>query len=140
MVLLIFFSTAHTTQFTKPGYHYLKHGSGSGRLDSGGSYVTFIDPVTKDFTLVIETMVMFKVYYSCQCGCFHLPFPVVSQSFSVYQTISAQVRSKRPRCSFCFWRELGECASACGRGAVTYASLSTGEGHNAKLLEIVPRV
>lgn len=48
--------SAHTTQFTKPGYHYLPHGSGAGHLMSGGSYVTFIDPDTKDFTIVIETM------------------------------------------------------------------------------------
>ena len=49
--------SAHTTQFTKPGYHYLPHGSGAGHLMNGGSYVTFIDPDTKDFTIVIETMV-----------------------------------------------------------------------------------
>ncbi len=48
---------AHTTQFTKPGYYYLKRGYGSGFLDNGGSYVTFVDSDTKDFTMVIETMV-----------------------------------------------------------------------------------
>lgn len=56
-VCLFSFFTAHTTQFTQPGFHYLSHGEGSGRLMNGGSYVTFIDPKTKDFTIVIETMV-----------------------------------------------------------------------------------
>ena len=54
---LNYLSLAHTTQFTKPGYHYLPQGSGAGHLMGGGSYVTFIDPDTKDFTIVIETMV-----------------------------------------------------------------------------------
>ena len=48
---------AHTTQFTKPGDNYLPVNNGSGHLNSGGSYVTFIDSKTKDFTIVIETMV-----------------------------------------------------------------------------------
>ncbi|KAL5460123.1 hypothetical protein EMCRGX_G033550 [Ephydatia muelleri] len=48
--------SAHTTQFTEPGYNYLKIGSGAGHLVSGGSYVTFISPDSKDFTIVIETM------------------------------------------------------------------------------------
>ena len=35
---------------------------------SGGSYVTFIDPDTKDFTIVIETMVCGHVCV-CVCAC-----------------------------------------------------------------------
>ena len=50
-------STAHITQFTEIGYMYLKTGSGVGHLAAGGSYVTLIDPETKDFTIIIETMV-----------------------------------------------------------------------------------
>jgi galactosylceramidase len=48
--------SAHTTQFSEIGYMYLKAGSGVGHLADGGSYVTLMDPVTKDFTIVIETM------------------------------------------------------------------------------------
>ena len=58
----VHWSTAHTTQFTEPGYRYLKIGSGAGHLADGGSYVTLIDPNTKDFTIVIETMV---------CACYY---------------------------------------------------------------------
>lgn len=55
--------SAHTTQFTKPGMKYLKHGSGVGMLDKGGSYVSFVDPNDPSkFTLVIETMVRTIVY------------------------------------------------------------------------------
>ena len=50
-------SLAHTTQFTRPGLHYLGHGKGVGYLDGGGSYVTFFDNKTNDFTIVIESMV-----------------------------------------------------------------------------------
>ena len=53
----IVMSVAHTTQFTSPGWNYLKHGSGVGHLNHGGSYVTFFDANTQDFTIVIETMV-----------------------------------------------------------------------------------
>ena len=48
--------TAHTTQFTKPGWRYLQHKAGVGHLDKGGSYVTLVSPDGKDFTMVIETM------------------------------------------------------------------------------------
>lgn len=48
-------ATAHTTQFTRAGkMHYLLQGSGSGALDGGGSYVSFVDPDTHDLTIVIE--------------------------------------------------------------------------------------
>ena len=54
----IFTCLAHTTQFVQPGYYYLKHGFGSGKLDHGGSYVTFVNKEKpSDFTIVIETMV-----------------------------------------------------------------------------------
>ncbi|XP_065830244.1 galactocerebrosidase-like [Oscarella lobularis] len=48
--------TAHTTQFTSPGWSYLLHGSGVGELVGGGTYVTLKSSTTNDFTLVIETM------------------------------------------------------------------------------------
>eukprot|EP00118_Oscarella_pearsei_P013831 m.114461 g.114461 ORF g.114461 m.114461 type:complete len:801 (+) comp37503_c0_seq6:569-2971(+) len=48
--------SAHTTQFTEPGWMYLKVGSGAGHLDKGGSYVTLLSPDKKDATIVIETM------------------------------------------------------------------------------------
>jgi len=48
---------AHTTQFVQPGYYYLKNGSGSGKLENGGSYVALVDNNNrKDFTIIIETM------------------------------------------------------------------------------------
>jgi galactosylceramidase len=50
--------SAHTTQFTKPGWMYLAHGSGVGKLPSGGSYVTLIPPGDNkngDFSLIVET-------------------------------------------------------------------------------------
>lgn len=49
--------SAHTTQFTKVGWIYLQHGSGTGHLPQGGSYVTLVpDTFTGDFSLIIETM------------------------------------------------------------------------------------
>ena len=45
-------TTAHTTQFSQPGWTYLKTGSGS--LHSGGSYVTLRDYSGKDFSIVVE--------------------------------------------------------------------------------------
>lgn len=41
----------HVTQFTQPGWHYLKAGSGSGVLPMGGYYVTFVNPASEDFTI-----------------------------------------------------------------------------------------
>ncbi|XP_071947149.1 galactocerebrosidase-like isoform X2 [Antedon mediterranea] len=46
--------TTHTTQFTQPGWNYLKHGSGAGHLDKGGSYVTIVNET--QLTMIIETM------------------------------------------------------------------------------------
>ena len=48
---------AHTTQFTEVGWRYLAHGSGVGKLANGGSYVSLVSKDSKDFTMVIETMV-----------------------------------------------------------------------------------
>ena len=48
-------AAAHTTQFTESGWEYLKHGAGAGALEKGGTYVTFISPDRKDFSIVIET-------------------------------------------------------------------------------------
>ncbi|KAK0049437.1 galactocerebrosidase [Biomphalaria pfeifferi] len=48
--------SAHTTQFTEIGWHYLRHGTGVGKLDLGGSYVSILSPDKQDLTIVIETM------------------------------------------------------------------------------------
>ncbi|KAJ6661280.1 hypothetical protein lerEdw1_015417 [Lerista edwardsae] len=44
--------TAHTTQFTQPGWHYLKV---DGHLEAGGSYVALTDGLG-NITIIIETM------------------------------------------------------------------------------------
>ncbi|XP_043930036.1 galactocerebrosidase-like [Protopterus annectens] len=44
--------TAHTTQFTKPGWHYLRT---VGHLNNGGSYVALTDS-QGNLTIIIETM------------------------------------------------------------------------------------
>jgi len=52
--------TAHTTQFSQPGWRYLLNGTGtgtgSGRLAAGGSYVTLQSPDGSDVSIVIEKM------------------------------------------------------------------------------------
>jgi hypothetical protein len=50
--------TAHTTQFSAPGWNYLINGTGigtgAGLLQGGGSYVTLQSPDASDFSIVIE--------------------------------------------------------------------------------------
>ncbi|GAB1605893.1 galactocerebrosidase-like [Argonauta hians] len=48
--------TAHTTYFTSPGWSYLKHGSGVGKLSRGGSYVSLVNSSGKHLTVIIETL------------------------------------------------------------------------------------
>jgi galactosylceramidase len=48
----VIWATAHTTQFTAVGWHYLRNQSGVGRLDGGGSYVTLTNGT--DYTIVVE--------------------------------------------------------------------------------------
>uniref|UniRef100_A0A0B7BI09 galactosylceramidase n=1 Tax=Arion vulgaris TaxID=1028688 RepID=A0A0B7BI09_9EUPU len=48
--------SAHTTQFTEPGWRYLPHGHGVGMLNKGGSYVTIVSPDLTNLTIVIEAM------------------------------------------------------------------------------------
>lgn len=46
--------TAHTTQFVRPGWHYLD--TGSAVLDGVGSYVALKAPNSPDWSLVLETL------------------------------------------------------------------------------------
>lgn len=50
-------ATAHTTQFTKPGWRYtFPGGTSEGHLRKGGTYVSLTDPTTRELTIVIEKM------------------------------------------------------------------------------------
>ena len=51
----VIWATAHTTQFTQPGWRYLAHGSGVGQLTSGGTYVALTDGKGA-LTIVVEAM------------------------------------------------------------------------------------
>lgn len=53
-VFPILWTTAHTTQFAKPGWVYIG-GNGCGILDGGGSYVTLMDQDSGDYSIIIET-------------------------------------------------------------------------------------
>lgn len=48
--------TAHTSQFALPGWFYLPVGSGSGRLQLGGSFVSLAEANSGQLTIVFETM------------------------------------------------------------------------------------
>jgi len=61
-------TSAHTTQFTEAGWHYLAVGDGAGLLPDGGTYVTTVSEDVKDFTLVLETL-QGQCFY--RGGCFH---------------------------------------------------------------------
>ncbi|XP_071090451.1 galactocerebrosidase-like [Haliotis cracherodii] len=47
---------AHTAQFTEPGWQYLRHGAGVGRLAGGGTFVSLVSPDGEDFTIILETV------------------------------------------------------------------------------------
>jgi hypothetical protein len=47
-------TTAHTTQFARPGWRYLD--PACGYLSGGGSFVTLLSPDKKDFSIIIETV------------------------------------------------------------------------------------
>uniref|UniRef100_A0A452J2J4 Galactocerebrosidase n=1 Tax=Gopherus agassizii TaxID=38772 RepID=A0A452J2J4_9SAUR len=69
--------TAHTTQFTHPGWHYLQV---DGRLEHGGSYVALTDGLG-NLTIIIETM----TYRHSQCiRPPLLPFIVLPQKATFY--------------------------------------------------------
>lgn len=55
---------AHTTQFSKIGWKYAKHGSGVNQLHRGGSMVTRISPDKDHFSIVIEKIDS----YTSSCG------------------------------------------------------------------------
>lgn len=48
--------TAHTTQFTEPGWTYLSHHAGVGHLVGGGSYVALTSPRRDQLTIIVETI------------------------------------------------------------------------------------
>jgi hypothetical protein len=47
-------ATAHTTQFTEPGWRYVD--SAKGYLDGGGSYVALRSPDSRDYSIIAETV------------------------------------------------------------------------------------
>lgn len=58
MGLSLLSCAAHTTQFTRPGWYYLKT---VGHLEKGGSYVALTDGLG-NLTIIVETMVILCVY------------------------------------------------------------------------------
>jgi galactosylceramidase len=61
-------ATAHTTQFTEPGWQYLPVGAGAGNLPEGGTFVTIASPDLKEFSIILETLTGRCMYHN---GCFH---------------------------------------------------------------------
>jgi hypothetical protein len=55
---LSIWATAHTTQFARPGWHYLDGACGHFGTDpkTNGSYVALRSPEGKDFSLIVETV------------------------------------------------------------------------------------
>ena len=51
----VFWVTAHHTQFTRYGWHYLGHGSGVGQLEQGGTYVSLTDGAG-NLTIIVEAV------------------------------------------------------------------------------------
>ncbi|XP_046548415.1 galactocerebrosidase-like [Haliotis rubra] len=47
---------AHTTQFTQPGWTFLRHGAGVGAFKYGGTYAALVSPEGNDVTIIIETL------------------------------------------------------------------------------------
>ncbi|XP_058511174.1 galactocerebrosidase isoform X2 [Ochotona princeps] len=68
--------TAHTTQFTQPGWYYLKT---VGHLEKGGSYVALTDGLG-NLTLIVETM----SHRNSQCIRPILPYFNVSRQFATF--------------------------------------------------------
>jgi len=60
--------TAHTTQFTQPGWQYLPQGEGAGLLAGGGTFVTIASRHFDHFTVVLETLRGQCFYHE---GCYH---------------------------------------------------------------------
>ena len=51
----VFWVTAHHTQFTRYGWHFLGHGSGVGRLEGGGTYSSLTDGAG-NLTIILEAV------------------------------------------------------------------------------------
>ncbi len=91
-------TSAHTTQFTQPGWRYanVAEGGGSGYLASGGSYVTLLSPSPNattglyDFTVVVEKL---------QGPCLRCAGPSTSAEVVAFQLAPSLL----PRESLSFW-------------------------------------
>lgn len=86
-------TSAHTTQFTKPGWTYLPVGEAAGDLPEGGTYVTITSPNLEDFSIVIESLTGRCMYHD---GCFHTQQPKNTQQlqFQLSENLRAAARGK----------------------------------------------
>ncbi|ESN97869.1 hypothetical protein HELRODRAFT_85047, partial [Helobdella robusta] len=72
------FITAHHTHFYDVGWVYSPHGEGVGVLKGGGTFVTLTNPVSRDVTIVVETIVSFQNAFTIircfikDCYCYNL--------------------------------------------------------------------